>query len=488
MSGTDLAGIAFNGACIRFNESFSLIDIDWRLEPGQVWAIMGVSGSGKSALAAALSGAGEVTSGSVAGIVENAGVVSLESQAALIERERLRDDSDITDKVSDGTPVKEMLDEASIDPVLLAKLTTLFGLEALQERSFRKLSTGETRKVLITRALTSKPELVVIDGPFEGLDAQTVPLISAVLQQVSGELPMVLVINRFDELPAFVTHIALLEKGRLKSTVETSDKQAMGFLSQLLHLKSTDIQIPGAIPGETAPSLNCNEPLVNIRDASIRYTDNLVFEHLDWRIEPGQHWQLTGPNGSGKTCLLNLITGDHPQCYVNDIFVCGYQRGNGESIWDIKQHIGYVSSALQWDYRVSISCKNVIISGFYDSIGLYTRATDLQEDVASQWLQILAMEERARQPFNQISYGDQRLLLIARAMVKHPHLLILDEPCFGLDDMNRQRVLALIEKICTGSESTVIYVNHHAQDQIEGIENYLALGKTLGENSKQVIT
>ncbi len=478
MSSTDPNGIEFNGARIRFNESFSLIDIDWRLEPGQVWAIMGASGSGKSALAAALTGAGELTSGSVTGIVENTGVVSLESQAALIERERLRDDSDITDKISDGTPVSEMLDEASIDPGLLAKLTTLFGLEALLDRGFRKLSTGETRKVLITRALTRKPELLIIDGPFEGLDARTTPLISAVLQQISGELPMVLVINRFDELPAFVSHVALLEKGRLKATVETGDRQAMDFLSQLLHLKTTEIKIPDAIPGEAAPPLNQDDPLVKIRDASIRYTDNLVFEHLDWRIEPGQHWQLTGPNGSGKTCLLNLITGDHPQCYSNDIFVCGYQRGNGESIWDIKQHIGYVSSALQWDYRVSISCKNVIISGFYDSIGLYAKATGLQEDVASQWLQILGMEERARQPFNQISYGDQRLLLIARAMVKHPHLLILDEPCFGLDDMNRQLVLALIEKICTGSETTVIYVNHHAQDQIEGIENYLALGKS----------
>ena len=215
---------------------------------------------------------------------------------------------------------------------------------------------------------------------------------------------------------------------------------------------------------------------MNIRDASVRYTDNLVFEQLDWRIEPGQHWQLTGPNGSGKTSLLNLITGDHPQCYSNDIFVFGYQRGNGESIWDIKQHIGYVSSALHWDYRVSINCKNVIISGFYDSIGLYTKATDIQQEIAAHWLQILGFEDRAGQAFNQFSYGDQRLLLIARAMVKHPHLLVLDEPCFGLDDMNRQLVLALIEKICAGSETTVIYVNHHAQDQIEGINNYLALG------------
>ncbi len=344
--------------------------------------------------------------------------------------------------------------------------------------AFRKLSTGETRKLLITRALTSKPDLLVIDGPFEGLDAQTVPLISKILQQLSIELPMVLVTNRFDELPEFVTHVALLEKGRLKTTLETRDQTALDLLSQLLHLKTANIRIPDAIPGEAPPALNRDEPLVNIRDASIRYTDNLVFEHLNWRIEPGQHWQLTGPNGSGKTCLLNLITGDHPQCYINDIFVCGYQRGNGESIWDIKQHIGYVSSALQWDYRVSINCKNVIISGFYDSIGLYNKATGLQEEIAAQWLKILGLQDRAGQPFNQFSYGDQRLLLIARAVVKHPRLLILDEPCFGLDDMNRQRVLALIEKICAGSETTVIYVNHHAQDQIEGIDNYLALGET----------
>jgi molybdate transport system ATP-binding protein len=467
--------IGLNKACIRFNDSFSLIDIDWTLEPGQVWAIIGASGSGKSALTAALTGVGELTSGTINGVVANAGVVSLESQAELIERERLRDDSDITDEINQGTPVNEMLDEVSVDPDLLAKLIKLFRLESLLNRGFRKLSTGETRKILFTRALTSKPPMLILDGPFEGLDAQTVPLISEILLRFSAEIPMVLVINRFDELPDFVTHIAFMESGRMKFTAKTDDKLVMDQLSQLLHLKTSDLRIPKANPGDTPPDLNHDDPLVNIRNASIRYTDNLVFDHLDWRIEPGQHWQLTGPNGSGKTCLLNLITGDHPQCYNNDIFVCGYQRGNGESIWDIKQHIGYVSSALQWDYRVSINCRNVIISGFYDSIGLYGKASDLQKEIAEQWLQVLGLQDRASQPFNQCSYGDQRLLLIARAMVKHPHLLILDEPCFGLDDINRQLVLALIEKVCAGTETTVIYVNHHAQDAIEGIDHYLSL-------------
>jgi len=436
---------------------------------------MGASGSGKSALAAALTGAGELISGTLEGRVTNAGVVSLESQAALIERERLRDDSDITDKINQGTPVRDMLAEVSQDPALLTKLTSLFRLDTLLDRGFRKLSSGETRKLLFTRALTSQPDMLIVDGPFEGLDAQTVPLVSEVLRDVAQHTPLLLVINRFDELPDFVSHVAVMEKGQLKTTAKTSDKRAMELISQLLHLKTKDLSIPGAIPADSSPTLNPDEPLVRIRDASVRYTDNLVFEHLNWRIEAGQHWQLTGPNGSGKTSLLNLITGDHPQCYNNDIFVFGYQRGQGESIWDIKQHIGYVSSALHWDYRVSISCINVIISGFYDSIGLYAKATDLQQETALQWLHLLGFQDRAGQAFNQLSYGDQRLLLIARAMVKHPNLLILDEPCFGLDDMSRQLVLALVEKICAGSETTVIYVNHHAQDRIDGIDNYLAL-------------
>ena len=161
---------------------------------------------------------------------------------------------------------------------------------------------------------------------------------------------------------------------------------------------------------------------------------------------------------------------------MNDIFVFGFQRGSGESIWQIKQYIGYVSTALQWEHRVSVSVRNVIISGFYDSIGLYSKPSDAEKAIADQWLALLGMTARAGEPMNKLSYGDQRLLLIARAMVKHPPLLILDEPCLGLDDMNRRLVLALIEKICAGSGTAVLYVIHHPGDKIVGIDNYLALG------------
>ena len=155
--------------------------------------------------------------------------------------------------------------------------------------------------------------------------------------------------------------------------------------------------------------------------------------------------------------------------------VFGFQRGKGESIWQIKQYIGYVSTALQWEYRVGTGLRNVIISGFFDSIGLYSKSTEMQKAIADQWLALLGMAARADEPFNGLSYGDQRLVLIARAMVKHPPLLILDEPCLGLDDMNRELVLALIERICMSSETTVLYVNHRPEDRIRGINNHLSL-------------
>ncbi|MBX2881390.1 MAG: ATP-binding cassette domain-containing protein, partial [Granulosicoccus sp.] len=293
-----------------------------------------------------------------------------------------------------------------------------------------------------------------------------------------AELPIVMVLNRFDEHPEFITHVAYMDGGRLQKSISIKDESAYAELYQLLHLKTSEIDLPGSDPSFQLPQLKPDEPLVRIRDAKIAYGDTIIFENISWTIQAAQHWQLTGPNGSGKTGLLTLITGDHPQCYVNDIFVFGFQRGQGESIWQIKQYIGYVSTALQWEYRVSISVRNVVISGFYDSIGLYSKFTDEQFQIAEQWLQVLGMQHRADEPFNQLSHGDQRLLLIARAMVKHPPLLILDEPCLGLDDMNRQLVLALIEKICAGSNTAVLYVNHHSEDRIRGIEHHLSLGAT----------
>ncbi|MCB1646731.1 MAG: molybdate ABC transporter ATP-binding protein ModF [Pseudomonadales bacterium] len=472
--------IEFDHCTIQLSESFSLSDITWQILPEQCWAIIGPNGSGKSALIAALTGEGVIRSGCLTGMPGNPGIVSLEEQARLIQRERDRDESDITDEVFEGTPVIEILNETCADQPLLTRLIQQFEFEPKLQRGFRKLSTGESRKVMLMRALTRHADMLILDDPFEGLDVRSVALVRALLDDMAGRVPVLMVLNRFDEIPPFVTHIACMNHGELVSGTDVSDESAMAELARLLHIKTTDIQVPDADPSDRIPALNPEEPLVRITDGRIQYGDTVVFEGLNWCVEAGQHWQVSGPNGSGKTCLLNLVTGDNPQCYRNDIFVFGYQRGNGESIWDIKQHIGYVSSALQWEYRVSISVINVIVSGFYDSIGLYSKASDVQLKIARQWLAVLGMSARENEPFQKLSFGDQRLLLIARAMVKHPHLLILDEPCIGLDDINRWLVLALVEKICADTQTTVIYVNHHAEDRIEGIHHHLELkGQTL---------
>lgn len=477
MDSIRLDNILFDKVTVNFDDRFTLSEINWTIEPNQHWVITGTNGSGKSALAAVLAGVGDIENGTVTGLPKNVGLVSFEAQAELIAKELKKDDADIMDVISLGTPVHEMIFDNCQDSELAHSLVEKFGLSKLLDRAFRKLSTGETRKVMLIRALSSKPDLLILDEPFDGLDVDTLAMLQAHLASIIDTTPMVLVLNRFDEMPDFITHVAYMDNGKLALTVDKKDENAFNELYQLLHLKTTDLSVPEADPANKLPVLDPSQPLVKLNQATIKYGDTVIVDKLDWTIERGQHWQLSGPNGSGKTCVLSLITGDHPQCYTNDIFVFGFQRGNGESIWQIKQFIGYVSTALQWEYRVSTSCKNVIISGFYDSIGMYSKSTDNQKQIADQWLELLGMKDRADQPFNKLSYGDQRLLLIARAMVKHPPLLILDEPCLGLDDMNRQLVLALIEKICEGKETTVLYVNHHMEDQIKGIESYLGLKK-----------
>ena len=468
--------IALEELSVDFDGRFQLHHINWTIAPGQQWLIAGANGSGKSALAALLAGEGDILSGKLSGLPRRVALVSYGRQAELIAAELRKDDADILDVISEGTPVAEIIAEVCLDSDLAETLVERLGIGQLMDRAFRKLSTGETRKVMLIRALTSHPELLVLDEPFDGLDQDSLVWLQSHLSEMAKTVPMVLVLNRFDECPDFITHVAYVEDGRLLDQVDRADEQALVELQQLLHLKTSDLEVPSADPAIDLTPLNPAEPLVQLTGATVRYADNTVFDELDWTIEPNQHWQVTGPNGSGKTCLLSLITGDHPQCYSNDIRVFGFQRGSGESIWQVKQYIGYVSTALQWEYRVGTSLRNVIISGFYDSIGLYSKSTDTQKAIANEWLAVLGMAHRANEPFNTMSFGEQRLALIARAMVKHPPLLILDEPCLGLDDMNRQLVLALIERICLGSETTVLYVNHREEDRIQGIDNHIALG------------
>jgi len=314
--------VCLDGLSVDFDGRFQLRDISWTIQPGQHWLITGANGSGKSALAAVLAGEGSrlsgTRSGSLAGSPDRVALVSYEKQAELIEAERRKDDADILDVVTEGTPVTEIIAAVSQNDELAQELIDTLGLRPLMGRAFRKLSTGETRKVMLIRALTRHPELLVLDEPFDGLDHDSHTWLQDHLQQLAETVPMVIVANRFDECPDFITHIAYVDDGQLVHQVSRDDEQAVADLMQLLHLQTTELEVPRADPATKLPPLNPEEPLVRLTGATIRYEDNTVFEDLDWTIEANQHWQVSGPNGSGKTCLLSLITGDHPQCYVND--------------------------------------------------------------------------------------------------------------------------------------------------------------------------
>jgi molybdate transport system ATP-binding protein len=464
-----------------FAEHFHLNIDSLIIKPLQHTVVLGPNGTGKSALAAMIAGHGELLNGQRQ-VASNVAWVSVEQQQILIEAEKQKDCADILDIIPIATTVEEILLEGlrsdDIEKTLLTRVISVFALADMLQRAFRALSTGETRKLLLAKAILSQPELLILDEPWDGLDKQACADFDALLLEISTQTTFILVLNRFSEVPSFCQQLVLMQSGSIQWQTPVNDDLAeqLTHISQLCHMQQPNLVLPEKDSDSFAPHpLNIEAPLVKLSNAKVKYAENIVFRHLNWTIQPQQHWQVTGPNGSGKTCLLNLITGDHPQCYVNDIYVFGYQRGSGESIWQIKQYIGYLSNAFHLDYRVNCSLLHVVLSGFFDSIGLYQQATKNQITLAQQWLALMGLDKQTAAPFQELSFGDQRLALIARAMVKHPALLILDEPCNGLDDINRLKVLALIDLLAREGRTTLLYVNHHQEDMIPSIKHHLSL-------------
>ena len=434
----------------------------------QHWAIIGGNGSGKSALAAMFSNGLELIDGDITGLKEKTiHVVSFEEQQALIKREQERDESDILDVVWQGTPVIEILQEVSDDQAAIDNWVDLFNLNAVLKKGFRKLSTGETRKVILIRALLSQCDLLVLDEPFDGLDIQSQQHLKTLLNDLkeNGQ-QMLLILNRLDEVPNWVTHLGFLHNLQLTLQGEKDSILQQDSVKALMHFSNQTFTLPPKDPCVAHLDLPEIQPLVNLVDGRVAYTDRLIFEKLNWRVEQGEHWAVLGPNGCGKSTLLNLISGDHPQCYANNLRVFGIKRGSGESIWDIKQHIGIISASLQWQYKASTNVLSTVISGIFDTIGLYNQVDDHQKNIALQWLKQVGLEKKANLPLHQLSFGEQRLVLICRAMIKQPALLILDEPCQGLDEANRHLVLGFIELLAKQKNTSLIYVTHHASDLV----------------------
>lgn len=443
---------------------------------GDSWAFVGANGSGKSALAQALAGELILLKGQYHHDFHHVVRVSFEQLQKLLSDEWQRNNTDLLspDEEDTGRTTAEIIQEESKDSERCAQLAAQFGITHLLTRRFKYLSTGETRKTLLCRALMPAPDLLILDEPFDGLDTASRSQFAPLFKQLSQQgCTLVLILSRFYEIPQFIEQVGVLADCMLARQGARTQVMAEALVVQLAHSEDlAEMALPEAENPALKYPLPDNIPLIVLRDVVVSYGERPILNRLTWQVEPRQHWHIIGPNGAGKSTLLSLITGDHPQGYSNHLLLFGRQRGSGETIWDIKRHIGYVSSNLHLEYRVSSSVRNVILSGFFDSIGIYQAVSDRQQQLAGEWLDLLGLVGDA--PFHSLSWGQQRLALIARALVKHPALLILDEPLQGLDPLNRQLVRRFVDVLIQQGSTQLLFVSHHAEDAPDCITHRLS--------------
>jgi len=474
-----MASLQISQGTFRLSDTRILTLNEVQLQRGESWAFVGANGSGKSSLARVLSGELSSLAGSVSSDFQRPTRLSLEQLQKLVADEWQRNNTDLLSEGEEdtGLTVAEVIQAEMQQPERCRQLARQFGIDQLLSRRFKYLSTGETRKTLLCQALMQQPDLLILDEPFDGLDVASRASLTETLRSLQQpDFTLVLVLNRFDDIPDYVQQIGVLAECTLTHLGPRQTILAEALVAQLAHSEQLlGMALPEADAPDQLPSLADDAPRVILRNGVVSYHDRPVIDGLNWQVNAGEHWQIIGPNGAGKSTLLSLVTGDHPQGYSNDLTLFGRQRGSGETIWEIKQHIGYVSSSLHLDYRVSVNVLTVILSGFFDSIGLYQAASDRQKALARQWLALLGMDNGlADAPFHSLSWGQQRLVLIARALVKHPTLLILDEPLQGLDPINRQLVRRFIDVLIGEGRTQLLFVSHHAEDAPQCITHRLS--------------
>jgi molybdate transport system ATP-binding protein len=353
----------------------------------------------------------------------------------------------------------------------------LFHLEDLLDKYIILLSSGELRKYKIAASLFSAPRVLIMENPFIGLDAQTRDQLKELMAMLAKEqgLQIILVLAKTDEIPDFITHIVEVRNMEVLPKLNRQDylEQRVPFPTRVLSQEKEQAIISQRDKAQSplcAPS-----EIIDFRNVNIRYGSRTILKDLNWTVRQGEHWALSGQNGSGKSTLLSLVCADNPQGYACDISLFGHKRGSGESIWDIKKHIGYVSPEMHRSYRQDIPAIQIVASGLKDSVGLYVRASEAEKTQCRWWMDIFGISHLAERPFLQMSSGEQRLILLARAFVKSPELLILDEPLHGLDNHNRQLVKDIVDDYCKNPMVTLIFVTHYQEELPRCIDHSLYL-------------
>ena len=502
-----------------------IASVSWTMRTGEVWLVTGSNGGGKAAFLAALAGElgilpndGETRGRFFSEFNNSAEIVSLERAAALIQEERENDESEYCEGGVDiGRTGRAFIAEAltdigkkkSIPPELLDSIAShravkLCGIEAVLERGLKYMSTGEIRRTLLARALVSEKKLLILSEPFAGLDAESRTILKNFFNEIALEQRaehvanktnpyIILGAERYSEIPDAVTHVIEFNEGALSfcgtrgdyekiieerkiENEKTRNADKAAFARQIIDFQS-DLKMTDDDPASQGKTQSDRRSLIEMHHVNVGWDGRAVLSDLNWTLYEGEHWLIRGPNGSGKTTFLELITGDNMQVYSNDVRVFGSRRGSGETMWDIKAKLGIVSYRMHVEYRMlgGTALRDVVVSGFRDSIGLYGKATDMETAAAEKWLSLGGFSGRGSESFSALSYGEQRAVLILRAAVKCPLILVLDEPCHGLDENHRRRVLDLLETIAESGTTTLLHVTHESDEALACEKHILEL-------------
>ncbi len=488
------------------------------MKEGEAWLVIGPNGGGKADFLKALAGELKLVENGESQLstcpASDVELVSLERAARLIQEERENDESEYVEggvdigrtgrffilqskypKLKKGQLLPPEIEEEArfLENEPAVKLC---GIEKILDRGLKYMSTGEIRRTLLARALISGKKLLILSDPFAGLDIQSRTILFDFFNNiVSKNSPAVILgMERWHEIPDAITHVLEFSEKKISFCGPRAEYEALmakrkaseeGAFSAA-EKQAFEENFAGAV--DAAGLLSAKEGghqgqvLVEMHQVKVGWDGKYVLDGLDWTLKEGEHWLVRGPNGSGKTTFLELITGDNMQVFSNDVRIFGNRRGSGESIWDIKKKLGIVSYRLHVEYRMlgGTSLRDVIISGFRDSIGLYGAGTDVECAAANKWLTLAGFSGRENESFGTLSYGEQRAILILRSAVKSPKILILDEPCHGLDESYREKILKLISLICESGSTTVLHVTHDPSEVLPCEKHILELHP--GEN------
>ena len=462
-------------------------DISFELKAGESLAVTGASGSGKTLLGKLLAGQITPSSGKLdfCGRGKRLMVDQQDHFIFFSGRRSMHYGQRYENAGMESVPVvKDFLRKfqskkeiESVEDVrsVMAKMR----MAHLADRKILELSNGERKRTQLAAALLQNPDLLILDQPLVGLDFNSCENLHGLLKGLTESGTGLVVICDPHHVPEYVHWVAELKDGALSQFVERGKYQAK--------IETQGVNLPDADSNLFSLFSQSKELFVEIilmEQVKVKMGEKQILNNINWQVKPGEQWALLGPNGAGKTTLLSLITADNPQAYSNHLILFDRQRGSGESIWDIKKRIGFVSPELHlcflrgagifntvpglsgpvYQAYSPLTCLEVVLSGFRDEVGAVSASTDYQVKLAGAWLSILKLERLKNRLFIHSSLGEQRSVLLARALVKSPDLLILDEPCQGLDHQQTSRFTQLLDIICTRLQTTLIYVTHQPEE------------------------